>query len=163
MVEILEGDEPGGLQLKGELELFVRLGFVVGVLGGEIGLAELLHEAKRGVAQGFVGDLYEGNERAAAMGYNGGLISVAAATYPLVGGTLALAGWRYPFILPLLAVPSALAIAFWLKNPEPHNSGGFIVYLQNVTSGSIACWYILGRYDFMCHKCSGIVFSGDCC
>ena len=99
-----------------------------------------------------IGDLYEGNERAAAMGYNGGLISVAAAAYPLVGGTLALAGWRYPFILPLLAVPSALAIAFWLKNPEPHNSGGFVAYLQNVTSGvrqrQVAAVYFVGFAGF---------------
>ena len=99
-----------------------------------------------------IGDLYDGHERAAAMGYNGGLISVAAAAYPLVGGALALAGWRYPFILPLLAVPSALAIAFWLKNPEPHHRGGFVAYLQNVASGvrqrQVAAVYFVGFTGF---------------
>ena len=99
-----------------------------------------------------IGDLYDGHERAAAMGYNGGLISVAAAAYPLVGGALALAGWRYPFVLPLLAVPSALAIAFWLRNPEPHHRGGFVAYLQNVASGvrqrQVAAVYFVGFTGF---------------
>ncbi|MFP6689265.1 MAG: MFS transporter [Alphaproteobacteria bacterium] len=99
-----------------------------------------------------IGDLYDGNERAAAMGYNGGLISFAAAAYPLVGGALALAGWRYPFVLPLLAVPSALAIAFWLKNPEPYRRGGFVAYLQNVASGvrqrQVVAVYFVGFAGF---------------
>ncbi len=82
-----------------------------------------------------IGDLYHGHQRAQAMGYNGGVISSAAAAYPVIGGALALAGWRYPFVLPLLAVPAALAIAFWLKNPEPRYSGGLIAYLRNVAAG----------------------------
>lgn len=68
LVSVLEGDEPLGFKLKGAFELFVRLGFEEGVIGGEVGLAELLHEAKRGVAQGFVGDLHEGVERLAKCG-----------------------------------------------------------------------------------------------
>ncbi len=65
-----------------------------------------------------IGDLYDGNQRAQAMGYNGGMSSAAAAGYPLVGGALALAGWRYPFVLPLLAVPSAVAIACGSGTPS---------------------------------------------
>ena len=99
-----------------------------------------------------IGDLYDGNERSAAMGYNGGLISVAAAAYPLIGGTLALAGWRYPFVLPLLAVPSAVAIALWLNNPEPHHRGGFVAYLLNVAAGvrqrEVAAVYFVGFAAF---------------
>lgn len=100
-----------------------------------------------------IGDLYHGNERATAMGYNGGLISVAAAAYPLIGGTLALAGWRYPFVLPLLAVPSAVAIALWLRNPEPHHRGGFVAYLRNVAAGvrqrEVAAVYFVGFAGFI--------------
>jgi predicted MFS family arabinose efflux permease len=87
------------------------------------------------------------------MGYNGGLISVAAAAYPLIGGTLALAGWRYPFVLPLLAVPSAVAIALWLRNPEPHHRGGFVAYLRNVAAGvrqrEVAAVYFVGFAGFI--------------
>ncbi|MBC8244857.1 MAG: hypothetical protein H8E20_10730 [Verrucomicrobia bacterium] len=37
MAGVLEGDEPFGFKLKGAFELFVRLGFEEGVIGGEVG------------------------------------------------------------------------------------------------------------------------------
>jgi MFS family permease len=99
-----------------------------------------------------IGDLYDGHRRAAVMGLNGGLISVAAAAYPVIGGALVLLGWRYPFILPLLAIPSALAIAFWLDNPEPQGGGGLAAYLRSVVAGvgqrQVAAVYLLGFVGF---------------
>lgn len=44
-----------------------------------------------------IGDLYSGNRRATAMGYNGSVLSVGTAAYPAIGGGLALFGWFYPF------------------------------------------------------------------
>ena len=38
------------------------------------------------------------------MGYNSGVAAAAATAYPLLGGALALFGWRYPFALPLLSI-----------------------------------------------------------
>ena len=60
---------------------------------------------------------------------------------------------RYPFVLPLLAVPSAVAIALWLRNPEPHHRGGFVAYHRNVAAGvrprAVAAVYFVGFAGFI--------------
>lgn len=66
-----------------------------------------------------LGDLYSGTERAAAMGYNGSVLSVGTGLYPAIGGGLAVFGWHFPFFLPSLALVVALAVVFLLNNPEP--------------------------------------------
>src|SRR5690625_3647205 len=52
-----------------------------------------------------IGDLYSGNGRATAMGYNGSVLSVGAAAYPAIGGAVAILGWLFAFYLALLGVP----------------------------------------------------------
>jgi predicted MFS family arabinose efflux permease len=42
-----------------------------------------------------------------------------------------MAGWQFPFLLPLLALPTALLAMLWLKNPEPKKSQDFSSYLKN--------------------------------
>jgi len=49
-----------------------------------------------------IGDLFEGHDRAAAMGYNASVLSIGTASYPAIGGALATIGWYYPFLLPAL-------------------------------------------------------------
>ena len=66
-----------------------------------------------------IGDIYEGRERSAALGYNSSVLSTGTATYPGIGGLLATFGWYYPFLLPLLAIPVAFIVFFSLHNPEP--------------------------------------------
>jgi predicted MFS family arabinose efflux permease len=56
---------------------------------------------------------------------------VGTASYPAIGGALATLGWFYPFILPLAAIPVALAVVFTLKNPEPTNSQRLSEYLAD--------------------------------
>ena len=68
-----------------------------------------------------IGDLYFGKELVAAMGYNSSVRSIGAASYPAIGGALAMMGWYYPFILPLIAVPIGFLVLFTLKVPEPEN------------------------------------------
>jgi len=79
-----------------------------------------------------IGDLYEGEKRIAAMGYNASVLSIGTASYPAIGGALAIAGWQFPFILPVLAIPLGLIIAFRLKNPEPGLIHPLKGYLKNV-------------------------------
>ncbi len=76
-----------------------------------------------------VGDLFSGEERGEVMGYNASVLSIGTATYPAVGGALALAGWQYPFLLPLLSIPTGLMVILWLKNPEPTEKPNFKEYL----------------------------------
>lgn len=65
-----------------------------------------------------IGDLYSGNNRATAMGYNGSVLSIGTAVYPAIGGALAIAGWYYPFFLSLFAVPVGLYVLFTLRPME---------------------------------------------
>ncbi len=76
-----------------------------------------------------IGDLYTGRERATAMGYNASVLSVGTASYPAIGGALAMLGWYYPFALSLLAIPLGFAVVFALENPEPRTEQGLRTYL----------------------------------
>ncbi|RJQ05405.1 MAG: MFS transporter [Bacillota bacterium] len=76
-----------------------------------------------------IGDLYQGPERARAMGLNASVLSLAVASYPIIGGSLAVFGWNYPFLLPWLAVPMAVAVARFLTAPEPLNGQALTDYL----------------------------------
>ena len=68
-----------------------------------------------------IGDLYSRKELVAAMGYNSSVRSIGSASYPAIGGALAMMGWHYPFILPVIAVPIGFLVLFNLKTPEPKN------------------------------------------
>ncbi len=78
-----------------------------------------------------IGDIYTGNKRATAMGYNASVLNVGTAAYPAIGGALAVMAWNYPFYLPLLAIPVGLFVIFRLNNPEPYKKQSFIKYLRN--------------------------------
>lgn len=79
-----------------------------------------------------IGDIYDGRERSAALGYNSSVLSTGTATYPGIGGLLATFGWFYPFLLPFLAVPVAFVVLFSLHNPEPENDQGLKEFFGNV-------------------------------
>ncbi|UCE23330.1 MAG: MFS transporter [Candidatus Zixiibacteriota bacterium] len=79
-----------------------------------------------------IGDLYDGKDRAAAMGYNASVLSMGTASYPLIGGGLAVIGWYYPFLVSLVAIPIGFAVLFKLKNPEPEKPESMKKYLEGV-------------------------------
>jgi MFS family permease len=78
-----------------------------------------------------IGDLYKGNQRSTAMGYNASVLSVGTAFYPAIGGALATLGWHYPFLLPFIGILVGIAAIFMLKNPEPKNDQNLKEYLGN--------------------------------
>lgn len=77
-----------------------------------------------------IGDLYHGQERATAMGYNASVLSVGTAGYPAIGGALAMLGWWCPFALAILAIPLGFAVIVGLENPEPEAKQGLGTYLS---------------------------------
>ncbi len=81
-----------------------------------------------------ISDLYTGKVLTAAMGFNGSMIGISLAVYPLMSGGLATLGWRYPFLLPLTAIPVALLVLFSLKIPKLPLQQEFNLnaYLQNI-------------------------------
>lgn len=68
-----------------------------------------------------IGYLYSGKELVSAMGYNSSVRSIGSAGYPAIGGALAMIGWYYPFILPVIAIPIGFIVLSTLKVPEPEN------------------------------------------
>lgn len=127
----------------GRKRILVIALLVFGVFGGACALAPdfktlLVLRFLQGVGVAPIGvlnptivaDLYNDQERTAAMGYSALVISIGTAIFPTAGGALALFGWQYPFLLPLAAIPMAACVHAFLKNPEPQNSTTFKDYLK---------------------------------
>ncbi len=79
-----------------------------------------------------IGDLFSGERRAQVMGYNASVLSIGTAVYPGVGGALAMLGWQFPFLLTLLAIPTAVLLVRCLNNPEPTKQVSFVDYIKEV-------------------------------
>lgn len=79
-----------------------------------------------------IGDLFTGEKRVAAMGYNASILSIGTASYPALGGLLTALGWQFVFLLPMLAIPLAVVIMLKLDNPEPTNTTALKAYFANV-------------------------------
>jgi MFS family permease len=79
-----------------------------------------------------IGDLYSRQVRTAALGYNSSVLNIGTASYPAIGGALAMFGWYYPFALPFVAIPIALLVLFSLRNPEPENEQDLKEYVGSV-------------------------------
>lgn len=79
-----------------------------------------------------VGDLFEGKQRTAVMGYNASVLSIATASYPALGGVIAIFGWQYIFALPILAIPLGIWIIRGLNNPEPRNKANLRYYFGQI-------------------------------
>lgn len=79
-----------------------------------------------------IGDLFEGNDRYSAMGYNSAVLSFGATMYPAIGGALAVFGWNYPFFLPLIAIPIGFLVWFRLETIRPEQPASMRTYFGNV-------------------------------
>lgn len=104
-----------------DFNLLLMLRFLQG-----IGAAALLS-----LSVTLIGDLYAGDRRTTAMGYNASVSSIGTAIYPIIGGALATMGWYFPFMLPVVAIPIGLVVLFALKNPEPKGDRNLKEYLRN--------------------------------
>jgi ACDE family multidrug resistance protein len=118
---MLFGMAGGACALAHDFSLLLVMRFFQGVGAASLGSINVT----------IIGDLYSGNRRTKAMGYNASILSVGTAMYPALGGVLAVLGWHYPFLLPLVALPLGFLVLFSLKNPEPKNSQDFKKYLQS--------------------------------
>lgn len=85
-----------------------------------------------------IGDLYSGNRRATAMGYNGSVLSIGTAFYPAVGGALAVLGWHYPFFLSLLAIPVGLFVLTHLEKTGSDGGLNISEIFSNVASSLVS-------------------------
>jgi len=105
--------------------LLLSLRFVQGLGAAALGSLNLT----------IIGDLYSGETRLRALGYNSTVLSIGAAVYPAMGGAMALLGWQYPFMLSITAIPVGMAVLHILDNPEPKGDEHIIEYLKNALRG----------------------------
>jgi len=100
-----------------------------------------------------IGDLFSKHQRAAAMGYNAAVLSVGTGIYPAVGGWLALFAWYYPFFLPIASLPVALAVVYYLDNPEPEVEGSLRDYvtvtLKSVWQPQVLLLFSISVFTFI--------------
>ncbi|WP_022660271.1 MFS transporter [Paucidesulfovibrio longus] len=108
-----------------DLHTLLVLRFLQGMGAGPLGMINLT----------IIGDLYEDRERLTAMGYNGSVLAAGTAAFPAIGGLLALLGWNWPFILPVLALPLGALVILKLHAPEPKDEAGLGAYLRDAARG----------------------------
>jgi len=92
---LLFGVAGGACFLAGDFRTLLILRFMQGVGSAPLNALNVV----------LIGDFFEGHDRSAAMGYNTSVIGVGTASYPAIGGLLAMVGWNYPFLLSLIAIP----------------------------------------------------------
>lgn len=81
-----------------------------------------------------IGDIFSAEKRKQAMGYNASVLSIGTASYPAIGGVLAILGWYFPFFLPVLAVPVGIMIICCFKYDEPVNNQKLREYFRSALS-----------------------------
>jgi len=92
--------------------------------------------AALGVLSGtLLGDYFIGPELATATGLNAAVLSVGTAGYPFLGGLLGAIGWRWPFLLALLAIPLCVILAKRLHPPKPTKTQSLSGYLRGALQG----------------------------
>ena len=100
-----------------------------------------------------IGDLYDNKRRIEAMGLNASVLSIGVASYPSIGGAMALIGWNYPFLLSALALPIGILALILLKNPEPRSTQTIKEYLSGTWSHlrnmRIAALFSAGMISFI--------------
>jgi len=101
-------------------KMLVALRFMQGVGAASLGALNVT----------ILSDLYDGPDRITAMGYNAGVLSFGTTLFPLLGGALATLGWRWPFVLPILAIPLGIVVLLKLDCPRPDNGGAFMEYMK---------------------------------
>lgn len=90
------------------------------------------------------GDMYDGRRRVMAMGILGMTISIGSATASLAGGLTASAGWRWIFVMPILALACWWLVHYKMDVSDPEVSrAGMAAYLRQV-AGLLASWRTVG-------------------
>ncbi len=77
-----------------------------------------------------IGDLFTGNQRSTAMGYNASVLSIGTAMFPAIGGLFAGIAWYYPFVLPVIAIPIGITAMMFLDAPAKEKLPNLRQYLR---------------------------------
>jgi ACDE family multidrug resistance protein len=127
----------------GRKKLLVPALFLYGIFGGLCALAPdfktlLILRALQGIGgapllpicNAIIGDLFSGQKRVEAMGFNTMVMYVGYVIYPLLGGALAGLAWNYAFLPYLTAIPVGIIALVSLHCPEPKSKENLKDYLR---------------------------------
>ncbi len=150
----------------GKKKIIVPSLFLFGIAGGLCSLAQdfnqlLILRFVQGIggaslfplATSTICDLYSGKELTTALGYNSSVNQLGHTMFPAMGGALAMFGWNYPFLLPLLAIPIGVFILLVMKEPKLNPERNFKKYLilafSSMKNRQIIGIFITGTFLFI--------------
>ena len=96
-----------GLYLNTLIEIIIGRAFLGIAVGGIMTTAITL-----------IGDYYDGDQRQQFLGTQAAIMALSGTVFISGGGFLADVGWRYPFLIYLLAALAALMVLLFLKEPK---------------------------------------------
>lgn len=98
------------------------------------------------------GDLYVGDDETTAQGIRFASSGVSQAVFPAAAGVLVASAWQYPFLLYGLALPVAVALAVFLKEPAdldpsggPLLDGDYVSRLGRLATRPRVLAYVIAR------------------
>ena len=126
----------------GRKRLLVPALFLYGILGGSCAFASdfntllILRVLQgiggaplMGISTAIIGDLFSGQKRTEAMGFNNTVMYSGYIVYPIIGGALSNLGWNYTFLPFLIAIPLGIIALVFLRCPEPNSRQSLKDYL----------------------------------
>lgn len=122
---LLYGVAGGACSLATSFEMLLALRFLAGIGAGAIGSITLV----------LVGDTFSGRERTAAFGYRMAVGNIGNGLFPLVGGSLAVIGWQFPFLIFLIAVPVGLLALKMMAHDRPSSHASLSAYFAQTWAG----------------------------
>lgn len=102
-----------------------------------------------------ISDLFSGDLRARALGFNSTVLGIGMGLFPMLGGLLAAQAWYAPFWLGLLALPVAAWVSFGLELPAQTQATDLASYLAGAARHLLdlrVCLLIaMGALTFVMH------------
>jgi len=139
----------------GRKRMFIWSFMLFGVFGGACAFAPdfkwiLILRALQGIGSAPMGgiiptiisDIFSGNQRNEALGFNNTMNYAGYVIFPILGGALAGLSWNYPFLLFLISIPIAIIAWIFLKVPEPEQTKSLGEYFKG-TLGYLKSWKVM--------------------
>jgi len=102
-----------------------------------------------------IGDLFSGEARVRALGFNSSVLAIGMGVFPLLGGLLASISWQTPFWLGISALPVAAWVFFRLRVPPQGEQTALGAYLRAAAShladARVLLLIVMGALTFVMH------------
>lgn len=89
-----------------------------------------------------IGDTFEGKKRTEALGYYTSVIAIGLGLLPIIGGALAMYGWKYPFILHITGIPLGCWVFVSLEDSKKRFKQDLKDYMTNSYQSLIKNWVL---------------------